>query len=341
MWYSDPRTDNSVIISSRIRLARNLKKYPFYMKLNPIDSERLINEVVGAVIGDKSRQDGFIRNIPLEDKRDYELRSLMEKHMVSPEFIKNTKPKGLLTSKDEHISIMINEEDHVRIQTIYPIDQMNDAWETADKIDNLLEESVEFAFDKDFGYLTSCPTNTGTGLRASFMVHIPMLEKSGQLKNLIHAISKFGMTVRGLYGEGTESAGSIYQISNQVTMGKSEQEIIAGLKNVTSQIIEKENALRSKVFSEENSDVVDNIYRSYGIITHARKLSGKEAVNLLSDIRLGFMADVLNLKKPSMSFYNLIMNIQPGNLIVSQGQMLSDTERDYIRAEYLRNAFKC
>ncbi|MDR2749674.1 MAG: ATP--guanido phosphotransferase, partial [Clostridiales bacterium] len=193
--------------------------------------------------------------------------------------------------------------------------------------------------DKDYGYLTSCPTNTGTGLRASFMIHLPMLEKTGHIKNVLNTVTKFGVTLRGIHGEGTEPLGHIFQVSNQVTMGKPETEIIGALKNVTAQIMQSENELRRKFFKEKKLDMVDRIYRSYGTLKHARTMSGKEAMELLSSVRLGYMLKILDEPKPNLTIYQIMMNIQRGSLIVAAKKDLTDLERDTARADYLRGVF--
>jgi protein arginine kinase len=171
------------------------------------------------------------------------------------------------------------------------------------------------------------------------MAHLPVLESTGQLKNIIPAIAKFGMTVRGIYGEGSESAGSVYQISNQVTMGQSERDIISALKNVTTQIIDREKALAEKWLHEKPSEAEDRVHRAYGLVTHARRMTTKEAMSLLSDIRMGYVNGVLRLPRPRLTVYNLMMNIQPGNLQRMCGRLLSEKERDTVRAEYLRGNF--
>ncbi len=335
-WYESEKSDNSVIISSRIRLARNLRKYPFSVKLSDETSKEMVTELQNEILSET----GWLKALNVGGMNDIQKLSLMEKHVVSPEFLRNPKPKELLLSQDESVSVMINEEDHLRIQAVRPGDEMNEALDLADKTDTLFEEKLEYAFDKEYGYLTSCPTNTGTGLRASFMLHIPLLEKTGQLRNIIQAISKFGMTVRGIYGEGSDPLGNIYQISNQVTLGKSDRDIVLGLVNVTNQIIDKENAIREKVFEEQNSELIDSIHRAYGILTHSRRISSKEALNLLSELRLGYIAGVIDLPKPKLTFYNIIMNIQPGSLTLRTGHEMSEVQRDIERARYLREVFK-
>jgi len=331
-WYTNENVDASPVISSRVRLARNIKKYPFLIAINPEQSKELIEETENVLAHQFS-------SIPLEEISDIEKRRLLERHIVSPEFLKINKPKGLMLQSDEKIGIMVNEEDHIRIQTISAGDDIDSAWDTANKVDDLLEESLQYAFDKDYGYLTSCPTNTGTGLRASYMAHLPMTERTGNIRNLLPAVSKFGMTLRGIYGESTEPMGHIYQVSNQVTMGKTEEDIISSLKTITIQIIENENNLREKALSNLRMDMEDEFFRAYGTLTHARKLSGKEAMELLSTVRLGYLAGVLNLPKPGKTLYEIMMSIQPGSLQAHAGRELEENERDIIRALYLREVF--
>ncbi len=338
LWYENPVIDQSIVISSRVRLARNIKKYPFSGYISNEQTENMINETVQSVKNAQAHVGLSFNYINLDEKTETEKRALQEKHIISPELLKSNKKKGLLQMDDETVSIMLNEEDHIRIQSIFAGDNIDAALSVADKVDDLIEDSVEYAFDKDFGYLTSCPTNTGTGLRASFMIHVPMLERTGQLKNIMQALIKFGMTLRGIYGEGTEPLGSIYQVSNQLTMGKNEQEITGALKNVTSQIKEKEAFLVENAMKIRKVELEDRIYRAYGILTNARSLNGKEAMSLLSDIRLGYMYNILNTPKPKLSIYNIMMNIQAGSLQQMANRELNEAARDYYRAEYIRKS---
>ena len=339
-WYNDAGLDNHIIISCRCRLARNIKKYPFALLLNDEAAASVINETVSSIKNERSFLSDQFEYIDVQNRSPLEKLALVNKHMVSPEFIRASKPRGLLVKDDESCGIMINEEDHIRIQAIFAGDNMDAAWDMTDKIDNLIEESVEYAFDKDFGYLTSCPTNAGTGLRASYMVHIPLLEKTGQLRGIAQTIGKLGMTARGIYGEGTEPMGSIYQISNQVTLGKSERDIIKTLQGVTGQIIEQELRLREKLTKEDNPDISDVIYRSYGILANCRKISGKEAIKLLSDVRLGYMTGILDKRRPKNNIYSIIMNIQPGLMQYNRGKEIPENERDILRADYIRENFE-
>jgi len=337
-WYQDSLIDEGVIISSRIRLARNLKKYPFPIKINNEQAKVMIDEAKGSIINDRTVLSNQFRFYQSESLSQIEKLSLLENHCISPEFINGNMNRGLLLKNDESISIMLNEEDHVRIQTISPGDNIDMAWDLADKTDNLIEEILEYAFDQDLGYLTSCPTNTGTGLRASYMVHIPMLEKSEQLTAIVQSIGKFGMTVRGIHGEGTQPLGSIYQISNQMTMGKSETEIIEVLKNVTDQVIERENIIRESTIAQQKEELQDQVYRAYGILAHCRKISCNEALSLLSQLRFGYITGLLELDKPKTNIYQMMMNIQPGHIQMKAGKNLSGAERDRLRADYIRGA---
>ncbi len=336
-WYTDSLIDEGIVISSRIRLARNIKKYPFPINLQGEAICKMIDEAVSAIKNDRTAIGERFEFLDLSKITDIEKRTLVEHHVVSLELLK--RKSGALLLDDETISIMLNEEDHIRIQSIFAGNNIEKASEMADKIDDLIEETIEYAFDTDFGYLTSCPTNTGTGLRASYMLHIPTLERTGQLKNVASALSKFGMTIRGIYGEGTEPLGSIYQISNQLTMGKSEQEIIAALTGFTNQIIEKETLLAENAIKLNKAEMEDRVYRAYGILTHCRKISAKEAMNLLSEIRSGYVFNILKLPKPKLNIYNIMMNIQPGSLQKHHQKQLNESERDYFRAEYIRQVF--
>jgi len=339
VWYQDPRIDDGPIISTRVRLARNLKNYPFRAKLSEDQARDMIKEAIAAVVDEQS---GLVNKFNVVDPVRYtgsDQRLLLEKHIISREFGKNDLPSGLLLQDDFNASIMINEEDHIRIQVISPVDDINASWEIANRIDDLIEERIEFAFDKDYGYLTACPTNVGTGMRASFMIHLPMLEKTGQLKKLLPTISKFGIAIRGLYGEGSESMGGIFQISNQITLGKSEQDIIQGLQGVTKNVIDKENWLCEGMMEHHRLEVENTVYQSYGILAYSRKMSVKEAMDMLSELRMGYALGIIDLSRPDKSFYQIMMEIQPGHLLRAMGQEAEGIKEDVLRAEYLRNIF--
>jgi protein arginine kinase len=329
--------DQGHILSSRVRLARNFKKFPFRTKLNHENARAMVDEAVYAAtnVGGGS----FFRSLDLNSVSELECRVFLEKHIVSPEIVNVQLPKGLVISDCGNVSVMINEEDHVRIQAVKPGDALENALGEAMRLDDLVEENVEYAFHSDYGYLTSCPTNVGTGMRASYMIHLPCLDKSDQLKALLPGIAKFGITMRGIYGEGTAPMGSIYQISNQHTLGKSEAEIINNLRTVTSKVTESEDAARGKLLNERRDYLEDKIHRAYGILSHARRISAQEAMDLLSDIRLGYATGILTTARPPRTIYQIMMEIGPGHLQRSAGQEMSESARDLARATYLREKF--
>lgn len=339
-WYENSELDNNIVLSSRIRLARNIKKYPFSNVITNEQASIMINELKASIKNEETKMGEYFDFIDMQTASSIDKYAMLENHIISQELLRKKEASGILIQKDESASILLNEEDHIRIQTIFPGYNIDNAWKLADNIDNLIEGNIEYAFDKDYGYLTSCVTNTGTGLRASFMIHIPILEKSGQLRNIIQAISKFGITLRGIYGEGSEPMGSIYQISNQITLGKSEIEILEGLKNITCQIIEQENMLRNSVIENQKDDFKDKIYRSYGILQYCKKISAKEAIQLLSDIRLGYISGIIDLPKPKANIYNIMMNIQPGNLQKHFQKQYSEDEKDTQRAKFINQQFQ-
>jgi len=338
-WYTAPEVDSGVIISSRIRLARNLRKYEFPTRLASADASKMIEEMKRAIKNERTIISDAFTFTDLAEASETTLNELMERHSISREMTRKKGPKALLANEYDSVYILLNEEDHVRIQTIFPGENMKKAFDMADKIDNLLEESVEYAFDGEFGYLTSCPTNTGTGMRASYMLHVPALEMSGQLKNVVQAIAKFGMAVRGIHGEGSDAMGSIVQVSNQLTLGKSEEEIMTGLRNVTNQIIERELHFRNQWLADNKEDLLDRCYRAYGILTNCRKISTAEALRLLSDIRMGYVADVFDKPRPGKTIYHIMMDVQPWNIQRLTMQAQNESERDALRARYLNEMF--
>lgn len=338
-WYEQQNTDyNDVVISSRIRLARNNKKYNFPYKLDSQDALNNINEIKEAMLGANTEISNFFDSINMQETSALEKVAMMERHVISPNFISIKIPTWLFLSKDESLSIMVNEEDHLRIQSIAAGFNLNKAWENANKVDDLIEEKIEYAYNEQLGFLTTCPTNVGTGLRASYMVHVPGLDSTGQLQFILEAIRKFGITVRGIYGEGSEAQGSVYQISNQITLGYSEKEIIDNLTSVTSQIVDQERAVRNKLLKEKKYQLEDAIYRSYGILSNARILTSKEAMTLLSDIKLGHELEILKFsEEDNLNIYEFMTCIQPANLQKKVNQQLSLDYRDIARAKYIRD----
>ncbi|MCL2187472.1 MAG: protein arginine kinase [Defluviitaleaceae bacterium] len=330
-WFTRAVTDESPILSSRVRLARNLRRYPFQQKLNAPNAAAMVQEI--QAIGT------HFHKMDMQHLSDAEQKVFLEKHIVSPEFLRGKLPRGLMISDDQNLSVMLNEEDHVRIQSVQAGDALPEALLAANQVDDLIEETHEYAFNAEHGYLTACPTNTGTGLRASYMIHLPFLERTDKFKSLLPAITKLGITLRGIYGEGTESMGSIYQISNQTTLGKTEEEIIHALQKTTQQVMEHEAQARDTMLITHRPDQENMIYRAYGVLAYSRKITAKEAMDLLSEIRIGYLYSILDKPKPEKQIYQIMMEIQPGHLQRVAGREMNELERDYARAEYLREIF--
>lgn len=340
MWYNIDSSNNGIVISSRIRLARNLKKYPFSMKINDEQSALMIEDIKKSVSVSQNLLDEELEYIDLNKLSRIDKISMAEKHIISTDLLKKEKPTALLLKKDETISVMLNEEDHIRIQIILPEDNMDKVYTLSNKIDDLFEENLDYAYDINYGYLTSCPTNVGTGMRASYMLHIPLIELTGQTRQITQFINKFGLTVRGMYGEGSEPQGGIYQISNQITLGKNEENIISNLKTVVNQIIEQEQKLRQSLISENYITLEDQVYRAYGLISNAKVMTLEEAMRDLSYVRLGYETGVLEEPLPTSNIYSIMVNIQPANLIKYSGKDLKEAEMNIVRAEFIRNQFK-
>ncbi len=337
-WYElNHENHQGVIISSRIRLARNLRAYTFPNRANVQMAQEVV-DVIGQVLKESPEAlKAHFDQLEMTKISQVDKIAMMEMHIISPNFVKVQTPSSLILSQDEAISIMINEEDHLRIQSMARGMNIEKALEEANRMDDLFEEKVDYAFDEQLGYLTACPTNLGTGLRASYMIHVPGLETSGQLQLILEAISKFGLTVRGIYGEGSDAQGSVFQISNQVTLGMTEQEIVDNLTSVTKQIVEQELMVRNKLLKERRYHFEDAVYRSYGILSHARLITSKEAMTMLSDMKLGIELGIVKTEDhTNINIYNLMSKIQPANLQIMHSRHLSADERDMARAEYLR-----
>ena len=325
--------DNKVVISTRVRLARNLKNCPFPCKLNLQGREKVIEKVKGAIKDSNSSIASDFSFIKMSELTPKQSVSLVERRLVSPEFVNDSEGGALLLSKDESLSIMINEEDHIRLQVITDGLSLEEAYDTADKLDTLLDENLEFAFDEKLGYLTQCPTNLGTGMRASVMLHLPALEKSKAIGRIAGNLSKLGLTIRGAHGEGTEPNGALYQLSNQVTLGISEKSAIENLKNITLQLVAQENQARERLCA--SIDIQDTISRSLGILRSALVISHDEALKLLSNVRLGIVSGQIT-DVTTETVDNLMLAVEPATLSVNINKNLSAHDRDIERAKLLR-----
>lgn len=328
-WYKNKGNEGDIVLSTRVRLARNMTEYPFPARLDETQKKDIGTIVRDIIDADKSFELDFIDMSALSSAQTV---SLAEKHLISPEFACDTLGRSLLLSKDEDISIMICEEDHIRIQTVYAGLSLEEAYETATKIDSILENKLSYAFDENLGYLTQCPTNIGTALRASVMLHLPALSKKGAMQRLSTTVAKLGLTLRGSYGEGSEVSGDIYQLSNQVTLGISEEAAIKNLNSIAMQIITQEKQARAALIKDE--DYLDRIYRAYGILKSAYKLTSKELINLVSYVRVGVSEGILSI--PTEKLREMTVVLQPATLNAQSGKVLTQTERDILRSQKVR-----
>lgn len=333
-WIGCCKSNDDLVLSSRIRLARNINKKPFPHMLKEKQGRDIIKLV----------EEAF--HVPPFTSEDYETKYLwqndsvsnevfLEKHLISKNLLENRNKAAFILDKNETISIMVNEEDHIRIQCITASLNLEEAYDFAEKIDNTLEEKLDYAFDEKLGYLTSCPTNLGTGMRASVMVHLPTLSLSNKLNGVLNAVTQVGMTIRGLYGEGSKGKSNIYQISNQITLGLSEEEIINNLKAVANQVVSEENLCRDTLISKYRYEVEDRIYRALGILKSAVLLNSNECLKVLSDVRLGVEMGILkDVNKVSLN--NILVNTQKASIYQRYNEKLSDNETNFNRAKIVK-----
>lgn len=336
-WYKKSGAEGDVVISSRIRLARNLRDYPFPHLLNLQQKNEIANKVKEALENSNSYIAKSFNFINMARLSAIEASSLVERHLISPAFAKDRAGKYLLITDDETISIMINEEDHLRIQVLSEGLSVREAYETADKIDTLLDNALGFAFHNKLGYLTQCPTNLGTGLRASVMLHLPALQSGGVIGRLEDNLSKIGLILRGTFGEGSDAQVGLYQLSNQVTLGLSEETAIDNLRSVALQIISNEREARSNAC--KRLDTQDYIMRCLGTLRYARLIDNRECLSMLSSIRMGVSEKII--EGITLDEINALMTeIQPATLTKLMDKELTAQQRDKERADRLRESLK-
>jgi protein arginine kinase len=330
-WYLQSGQEGDVVISSRIRLARNLPDIPFVNRFSKEESNEVTKRAKKAI-----ENLGYgLKVLALKDIDDITKLSLMEKHIISPEFAISKKDIGLIgINDDENICIMVNEEDHIRVQVLSGGLDLENSLNLAVELDKKLGEMLNYAYSETYGFLTACPTNCGTGLRASIMVHLPALSLTGNIRKVLEVVDKFGMNIRGLYGEGTKTLGNIYQISNKQTLGISEENTIKNLKVITDKVIEQERLARH-ILAKNSIELEDRVYRAYGIAASCKKISSEECSKLLSEIRLGvalgIIKELTDLKVNKLETYT-----KPANLQKYLGETLDGVERDIKRAEIIK-----
>jgi protein arginine kinase len=336
-WVRGEGPHHQIVISSRVRFARNLRNRAFPGWAKKAERTAILDLIRPCVEDLSEMQDSFSEL--LQDLSALEKQVLVERHLISREHAAKGVGSAIVMNRRQTLSIMINEEDHLRMQSIRSGLQLKHAFKLVDKIDSALENKLEFAYDPRLGYLTACPTNVGTGMRASAMLHLPGLVLSELINQVIQAVSKIGLAVRGLYGEGTEAMGNLFQISNQTTLGEKEEEIVSRLSKVIETIIEKEHDARQVLLQKKSNTLWDQIGRAYGVLTYAHAMSSKEALNLLSIIKLGVDLGAFPEER-RLPIDELFIETQPAHLQKSSQQKLNAEERDHLRAQIIRERLK-
>jgi len=332
-WLAGDGDLADTVISSRIRLARNLARLPY----PSISSAKQQAEVIEAVAGvpaaaEPLKEATFLRAREL-DTTDRQI--LVERHLTSPEFMRDNTDLAVFVEPQEKISVTVNEEDHLRIQALTSGLSLQQAWGRAQEVDTNLDESLTFDFDREFGFLTACPTNVGTGLRASVLVHLPALVLTREIESYLNRLNKLGFVARGFYGEGTDVQGNLFQVSNQTTLGQTEEEIVRGLENIVKQLVDQEHEAERTLVRDAKVELEDRVWRAYAIITNARMLNSGEMMNLLSAVRLGVGLKVLP-PVPLPTLNELLILTQPAHLQKAGGDGMSTEERDVRRAQVFR-----
>lgn len=332
-WLRGTGRESDIVISTRIRLARNIVPYPFLSRATPSQKEE-----IEAVIHRKIKEANISSDllyINLSELSAIDRLFLVERHLISREHAGGDGNRGVAIGKSETISLMVNEEDHLRIQAIRSGFELKDTWRIIDEIDSALEKKLNYAYSPRFGYLTACPTNVGTGMRASVMLHLPALGMTRHIEKVFNAVAKLGLVVRGLYGEGTQVSGDLYQISNQFTLGKSETEILEIIEGVIPRITSYERMARKALLSENRDQLEDRIWRSYGMLKVARMISSEEIMHLLSQVRMGVNLGLINdIEMKTLN--ELFILTLPGHLQKLEGKELDPVQRNIIRASIIR-----
>ena len=332
-WLAATGPEADVVLSTRVRLARNLADVPFTHRANAADHERTIDAVRWALTDTGYLETGkFLENEQLAEPQG---QYLIERHLASPDFVASKAKRGLYVSRDEATSLMVNEEDHLRFQVMASGLDFPEAFTAAAALDEKLESQLEYAFSPEFGFLTACPTNLGTGMRASVLAHLPALVITREIEKVLRGAIHIGLAVRGLYGEGTETKGNLFQISNQKTVGQTEWEIIETISDISRQVILYERKAREYLMKKLRVEVEDKVFRSLGLLRSARVLSSDEAINLIASLRLGVALGIvneINLEQVT----RLLILVRPANLQVMLGENLTAAERDERRATFVR-----
>jgi protein arginine kinase len=341
-WLNGSGPESDIVISTRVRLARNVVDFPFLTKAAPrqrTEIERHVAERIeraGILEGAAESDRGSIIYANLQETPVIDRQCLVERHLISKDLAGADGDRGVALGRREMVSIMVNEEDHLRIQVLRSGFQPSEAWAQISEIDDRLERIVNYAFSPQFGYLTACPTNCGTGLRVSVMLHLPALVMTKQIDKVFHAVGKINLAVRGFYGEGTQASGDFYQISNQMTLGRGEADILKQLLDVVPQIIKYERSIRETLVAESKKTLEDRVWRAYGMLRSARTITSEETMDLLSAVRMGVNLGLIDDIKIA-TVNELFIQTQPAHLQKLEGRKLDSPERDVARASFIRN----
>lgn len=334
-WLKGTGPEADIVISSRLRLARNLADFPFCSRASELE-RREIDQILRRSIDD-IRLDGRggLDYFDVSNLGNLDRQFLVERQLISREHAEGKGSRGVAIAPGEDVSLMCNEEDHLRIQVLRSGYAIRECWELVDQVDDHVESQVRYAFSEEFGYLTACPTNVGTGIRASVMLHLPALVMTKQIEKIFRALQKIQLAVRGLYGEGSQASGDFYQISNNITLGKTENDIIGNIEVVVPQIIQYERAARRELVKESKQTLHDRVSRAYGILRNAQTISSEETMHLLSSVRMGVNLKLID-DVPIDTVNDLFIHTQPAHLQKLEGQALASEQRNIARASYLR-----
>ncbi len=336
-WLKGEGPRSEIAISTRVRIARNIEGHSYFSHADDEQREKTLKKITAAI-----KKTGYLKKaliMKMKDVSELDRQFLVERHLMSQEHMRDVAHKGLVIEQKEIVSAMLNEEDHIRLQVLQSGFNIMEAWRIVDDIDTDLAHYLKFDYSNKFGYLTSCPTNTGTGLRASVMLHLSALVMTGQIENVYEAISKLGLTMRGFYGEGTEALGDFFQISNQVCLGHSEMDILDNLERVINKIISREESTREMLLKERKEELTDRVFRSHGTLKSARIITSSETIKLLSAVRLGTALGLLKDLDTNM-INEVLLTTQPAHLQKICGEEIGPYERDIKRSDLIREKLK-
>ena len=332
-WLRGSGPEADIVISSRVRLARNLADFPFINRATDTDRVQIEKLLRGQILNIEAREEMLY--VDLGDLPGVDRQLLVERHLISREHAESRGARAVAIDRREKFSVMVNEEDHLRIQVLTSGFDLESVWEQINRIDDLIESKVTYAFHEKLGYLTACPTNVGTGMRVSVMLHLPALVITRQIDKVFRSLQKIGLAVRGLYGEGSQAMGDFYQVSNQVTLGKSEGDLIHQIADIVPVVIDYERKARQFLVKESQENLHDRVSRAFGILSTAQTISSEETMMLLSSVRMGINLGLLpDLEIPVVN--QLFIQTQPAHLQKLTGSELDTSDRNIERARYLR-----